>query len=70
MLGTSSAHFELLDQFTGVIMQQKNKKHQQEQHQRSSKPDEFLMICERNPTFGQKFAEIFRGLQKGKQHHE
>ncbi len=44
-----------------------NAKQREATHQRSAKPDELVMVCNDNPLFGHKFAEIFRGIKSGRE---
>jgi hypothetical protein len=52
-------------------MHQKRKSRQPPERvqQRAALPDELLMVCNDNPSFGRKFAEIFRDVKaRGKRH--
>lgn len=46
-----------------MMRKKTNAKQRDVTQQRSTKPDELVMVCVDNPIFGHKFTEIFRGLK-------
>lgn len=46
-----------------MMRKKTNAKQREVTQQRSAKPDELVMVCERNELFGRKFVETFKTVK-------